>query len=78
MPTLKAHVEATNPERVGPMQTGLQAWVKHVLSNFTEYEFFCGPSFNTEGMVICCFYENPEDETPSFYFLKDGLLEEKY
>lgn len=83
MAKLKKRLEEKNPERVDIFMKGAQNFVKEVLSNFDEYVFFCGESYDPEGMVILCRYfeeKGADGQTkikPVLYFFKDGLKEEK-
>ena len=49
---------------------------KYLLSNFKDLEFYLGPSFNPESMVFSMYDEGAH--YPSFYYIKDGLKEEKF
>lgn len=54
-------------------QTGAQTFVKKVLKEIDEYQFFI-PEGNDEdpdnGMIVLCRWD---EETPIFYYWKDGL-----
>eukprot|EP00007_Cunea_sp_BSH-02190019_P000081 CAMPEP_0174247078 /NCGR_PEP_ID=MMETSP0417-20130205/42391_1 /TAXON_ID=242541 /ORGANISM="Mayorella sp, Strain BSH-02190019" /LENGTH=162 /DNA_ID=CAMNT_0015326931 /DNA_START=44 /DNA_END=532 /DNA_ORIENTATION=- len=75
MKKLKAKLEAEDPERVAPFMKGAQAFVKKLIGDFKEYQFFTGSSMDPESTTILCKYEG---ETPYFYIWKDGCEEEKY
>ena len=49
---------------------------KFFLSNFKEIEFYLGPSFNPESMVFSMYPEGAH--YPNFYYIMDGLKEEKF
>ena len=40
MKAIKAHLQETNPDRVSAFESGAQTWVKKVLGNFKDYEFY--------------------------------------
>jgi hypothetical protein len=64
-------------ERDGCVDTfkkGCSTFVKSVLGEFKEYQFFIGESMNADGMVVLVKWEG---EDPYLYFFKDGLDEEK-
>lgn len=63
-----------NPDRVVPFQKSAQAYVKKILDNFSEYQFFTGETMDTEGMVILCIWRG---ETPVMVYFKDGFEEMK-
>ena len=74
---MKDHLQETNPERVGPFQSGMVKFAKEILSKFDEYRFYLGESMNIDGMVVLQYYRE-DGLTPIFIYLKDGLKEEKY
>jgi len=47
-----------------------------VIGNFDDYDFYSGDSMDLEAMLIPARYIG-ESVTPCFYFIKDGLREEK-
>lgn len=49
---------------------------KFLLSNFKELDFYLGPSFNPESMVFAMYNEGAS--YPNFYYIKDGLKEQKF
>eukprot|EP01118_Nematostelium_gracile_P007073 TRINITY_DN228_c0_g1_i1.p1 TRINITY_DN228_c0_g1~~TRINITY_DN228_c0_g1_i1.p1 ORF type:complete len:202 (-),score=63.81 TRINITY_DN228_c0_g1_i1:109-714(-) len=65
-----------NPDRVAEFQKGASGFVKKVLGDFSNYDFFTGESMNIEAMIPLMFYKE-DGITPYFYFFKDGVLEEK-
>ncbi|KAG5440866.1 hypothetical protein PCK2_000021 [Pneumocystis canis] len=73
---LKKHLEEHNPERVEAFEKGVTAFVKKILANFNDYEFYTGESMNVEGMVALLNYRE-DGMTPYMTFFKDGLKEEK-
>jgi ribosomal protein S20 len=76
MKVLSDKIKETNPERVPEFQKKAQTFVKKVLDNFQDYDFYTGESMNLEAMVPLMFYKE-DGITPCFYFFKDGLIEEK-
>eukprot|EP01102_Stenamoeba_stenopodia_P006454 TRINITY_DN1768_c0_g1_i1.p1 TRINITY_DN1768_c0_g1~~TRINITY_DN1768_c0_g1_i1.p1 ORF type:complete len:170 (+),score=50.62 TRINITY_DN1768_c0_g1_i1:159-668(+) len=77
MKRLKTHLESSNPARASEFQTGAQNFVKTVLGNFSNYEFFTGENMDLDAMVVLLGYKE-DGVTPYLYFFKDGLIEEKY
>ena len=49
---------------------------KFLLQNFKELEFYLGPSFNPESMVFSMYAEGAL--YPNFYYILDGMKEEKF
>ncbi|XP_063282058.1 translationally-controlled tumor protein [Pelobates fuscus] len=76
MKLIKAKLEETNPSRVKPFMTGAAEQVKHILTNFKNYQFFTGEGMNTEGMVALLDFRE-DGITPFMIFFKDGLELEK-
>jgi len=76
MKVLLDKLKDTKPDRVDAFQKGAQAFVKKVLGDFNNYDFYTGESMNMEGMVVLKGYKE-DGITPYFYFFIDGLLEEK-
>jgi len=76
MATLLTKLKDTNPDRVSAFQKGASAFVKKVLGDFNNYDFYTGESMTIEAMVVLKSYKE-DGITPYFYFFKDGLLEEK-
>ncbi|KAK4052090.1 hypothetical protein OIV83_002384 [Microbotryomycetes sp. JL201] len=71
MKAVKAHLQEKNPERVAAFEAGAQTWVKKVLGNFKDYEFYTGESMNPDGMVVLLNYRE-DGVTPYMSFWKDG------
>jgi len=70
-------LQAEKPERAPAFQKSVQAFVKKILDNFKDYDFYVGENgLDLDGMVILMFYKE-DGVTPYFYFFKDGLIEEK-
>ncbi len=74
MKTLKEKLEAEAPDRVADFQAGAQTFVKKVIAEFDDYQFFLGESGSDEGIVVLCKWDN---EDAIFYYWKDGLRGEK-
>jgi len=69
-------IKETDPARAEVFQKKAQEFVKKVLGDFKNYDFFTGESGTTEAMVVLMFYKE-DGITPYFYFFKDGLIGEK-
>lgn len=76
MKRLASHLEQENSSRVDGFKKGAQEFVKLVLANFEDYEFYTGESMDPEAMVIFMKYEDG-DNAPYAYLFKDGLKEIK-
>lgn len=74
--SLKSHLEKNNPERVEEFVKNSPAAVKRVIADFSNFEFFTGPSMNVEGIVGMLNYR-PDGVTPYMLFFKDGVIGEK-
>jgi hypothetical protein len=48
------------------------------MSNFKEFEFYTGPSYDVDAMVVLSYWKDESDPAPTFVFFKDGLHEQKY
>lgn len=77
MKKVKAHLQETNPDRIPIFEKGIASFVKKVLGNFNDYEFYTGESMNPDGMVALLNYRE-DGTTPYFSFIKDALKEEKF
>ena len=76
MKKLKTHLQENKPDRVEAFEKNIQPFVKKILENFKDYEFYTGENMNPEGMVALLNYRE-DGVTPFFTFFKDGLTEEK-
>lgn len=69
MKKVKTHLQETAPDRIPIFEKGIAAFVKKVLSNFNDYEFYTGESMNPDGMVALLNYRE-DGTTPYFSFSK--------
>lgn len=76
MKKLKSELEANAPDRLAVFEKNIQPFVKKLLENFKDYEFFTGESMDPDGMVALLNYRE-DGVTPYFTFFKDGLKMEK-
>lgn len=74
MKEVKAKLEKENSPDKDLFQKNVQEFVKGVLADFKEYQFFCGESMKPEGMLALMKWD---EETPYMYFFKHGLDAEK-
>jgi len=65
--------EASSPDK-DLFLKNVQEFVKDVLGNFKDYQFFCGESMKPDGMLALMKWD---EETPYMYFFKHGLDAEK-
>ncbi|KAI8926064.1 translationally controlled tumor protein [Entophlyctis helioformis] len=76
MKAVKAHLAATNPDRVPIFEEKAKAMVVKILGNINDYEFYVGESMNPDGTIALLNYRE-DGITPFFTFFKDGLIVEK-
>jgi len=74
MKKIKEKLQEEHPDQVDDFMKNAQSFVKEVLGQFDEYQFFIGESMNPEGMTMLCKWEG---EKPVFFYFKHGLEEEK-
>lgn len=74
MKTIKEKLAESNPDEVDVFMKGCQKFVKEMLAEFDEYQFFVGESMSIEGMVVLVKWD---EVTPYVYLFKHGLDEEK-
>lgn len=74
MAEVKKYLSEDKPSEVEIFQKNVQEFIKGVIGDFKEYQFFCGESMQPEGMLVLVKWD---EETPYLYFFKHGLDEEK-
>lgn len=74
MKEVKTKLETDNSPDKDLFQKNVQEFIKDVLGNFKDYQFFCGENMKPEGMLALMKWE---EETPYMYFFKHGLDAEK-
>lgn len=74
MAEVKKYLEENKPAEVEIFQKNVQNFIKGVIGEFKEYQFFCGESMQPEGMLALVKWDG---ETPYLFFFKHGLDEEK-
>ena len=74
MKKLKSELQGS--DRLEAFEKNIQPFVKKVLENFKDYEFYVGESMNPDAMVALLNYRE-DGVTPYLTFFKDGLKEEK-
>lgn len=75
---LKAYlIEQKKEDRVEKFMAGAQTFIKKVVSNFDDYEFYTGSSESLEGSIVLSFWEDESASGPMFYLFKDALKEVK-
>ncbi|BFZ57762.1 Translationally-controlled tumor protein [Savitreella phatthalungensis] len=77
MKKTKKHLEENKPDRVPAFEKGIATFVKKVLANFGDYEFYTGESMDPDGMIALLNYRE-DGTTPYFSFIRDALKEEKF
>ncbi|KAJ3105770.1 hypothetical protein HDU97_007590 [Phlyctochytrium planicorne] len=76
MKAVKAYLTEHNPDRVATFEKNATPFIKKILENFKDYEFYVGEGMNPEGMVMLLNYRE-DGTTPYFTLFKDGLKIEK-
>lgn len=71
------HLEQNAPDRVASFKEDIQKFVKHVLANFADFEFYVGESLDLEAGLIYGYY-NGEELAPRLVYIKEALTEERY
>jgi len=71
---LKRLEEDGQKEEAAQFKKKISPFVKKVLEEFKEYDFYQGESMNPDAM---CALLKWDEETPYMYFFKHGLLENK-
>eukprot|EP00871_Galdieria_phlegrea_P002795 jgi/Galph1/3516/GphlegSOOS_G2159.1 len=74
---VKEYLEKNQPERMEKFMEGMKAWLPKMLKEFDEYEFYMSKSCDPEAGLVMSKYQ-PEAIYPTFYYIKDGLIEEKF
>jgi hypothetical protein len=75
---LKARLTETgNEARVESFQKGAQDFIKTVVGNFENYEFYTGASESLDGSIVLSSWEDDSASGPVFYLFKDALKEIK-
>ncbi|KAJ1977776.1 Translationally-controlled tumor protein [Dimargaris verticillata] len=76
MKAVKAKLQETHPERVADFEKKSVTFVKSVLGNFKDYDFYIGESMDPNGMVLLLNYRE-DGITPYFTLFKDGVKFQK-
>lgn len=76
MKRVKAELAEKDPEAVAVFEKGAAAYVKKIIANFKDYEFFTGESMDPDGMVVLLNYRE-DGTTPYLIYWKHGLSEDK-
>ncbi|XP_018646338.1 Translationally-controlled tumor protein homolog (TCTP) (Histamine-releasing factor), putative [Schistosoma mansoni] len=75
--TIIERLQKTDPDKVPLLKSQVNKYMKNVLDNFDQYEFYMGPSSNPDAMIVLMNFRE-DGMTPYFVFFKDGLTQEKY
>jgi len=74
------YLNENKPAEAPKFKENVEKFVKKVVGEFKEYQFFCGESMKPDGMLALMRWEDNDDgksQTPYMYFFKHGLKEEK-
>eukprot|EP00923_Selenidium_pygospionis_P005755 GHVN01009821.1.p1 GENE.GHVN01009821.1~~GHVN01009821.1.p1 ORF type:complete len:172 (+),score=39.92 GHVN01009821.1:77-592(+) len=74
MSKVKERIAKECPDEMDIFVKGSSKFVKDVLSNYKEWDLYCGESMNPDGMLVLCKWDG---ETPYLYYFKHGLEAEK-
>ena len=77
MKALKGYLEKENPERVADFQKKAEGFVKKVIGDFDNYQFYTSKNINPNLMVVLCKWAS-DGQSMQFYVWKDGVVGEKY
>jgi len=73
MARVKTALEATDPARVPAFMKGAACFVKRILENFSDFDFYTNESFDDTAGLALRFYK-ADGVIPYFYFFRDGLV----
>jgi hypothetical protein len=73
---LKLRAAGKPKEDIQKFKAGAPEIAKFFLKNFSDVQFYLGPSFNPESMVFSIYPEGAL--TPNFYFIMGGFIAEKF
>lgn len=71
---LLAKLTEESPDQVDVFKKGSGKFVKELIGEFKEWEFYCGASMHPDGGLA---FVKWDEETPYVYFFKQGLEAEK-
>jgi len=74
MKKLKEKIDETDKVRSAAFMAGAQVFIKKVVAEFDDFQFFLSESNNDEGIVVLAKWVGEE---ANFYYWKDGLRGEK-
>jgi hypothetical protein len=74
---VKEYLEKNQPDRVEKFMEGMKSWLPKMLKEFDDYEFYMSKSCDPDAGLIMSKYQG-EAVYPTFYYIKDGLVEEKF
>lgn len=77
MKKITSMLTESKPDRVDTFKKHVTTFVKHILSNFDEFNFYIGESMELEGGLVYSYYHG-EELSPRFVYLIDGLKEDRY
>ncbi|EAL66010.1 hypothetical protein DDB_G0282861 [Dictyostelium discoideum AX4] len=74
---IKQQPSNSDNEKIEHIQKGIQSFVKTMMDgeNFKKYSFFTGSSMDANGLVALMYYKDDDPTTPTFVFIKYGLLQ---
>ncbi|KAK6460323.1 translationally controlled tumor protein [Scheffersomyces coipomensis] len=76
MKRIKAHLAENDPEAVEAFEKGASTYVKKVIANFGDWDFYTGESMDPDAMVVLLNYRE-DGTTPYVAVWKHGIKETK-
>ncbi|CAH2352811.1 translationally-controlled tumor protein homolog [[Candida] railenensis] len=76
MKKVKAYLAEHNPDEIEAFEKGATKYVKKVIANFGDWDFYTGESMDPDGMVVLLNYRE-DGTTPFVAIWKHGVNEEK-
>jgi hypothetical protein len=73
---LKLREKGKPKEEIQAFKAAAPGIAKFFLKNFSDVQFYLGPSFNSESMVFSIYPEG--STTPNFYYIMGGIGQEKF
>ncbi|KAJ4462916.1 putative cytoplasmic protein [Paratrimastix pyriformis] len=77
MMRVKAYLQEKTPDRVAPFMAAAKVAAANIVANFADYTFYTGESYEQTAMIVLSKFVG-EATTPTFFFWKDGLRQDKY
>lgn len=63
---------------IAAFRKGATEFVKFVMGKHDEMQYYVGQQYEMEGLMVCAYTKDDSPENPTFLYMKDGLVEEKF